>query len=145
MAISSSDPLDAVVALVRADAELRRQLDSRLSGVHGLSLNDLLILTALAAAPAGRLRRIDLAARLGITASAVTRLLVPLEKVGLVDRESDPRDARSALATLTPAGTERAAEAEVSATAVAQQLLSDRLSTAEVTTLSRLLRKLAPA
>jgi len=76
--------------------------------VHGLSLNDLVILTALVTAPAGRLRRINLAARLGITASAVTRPLVPREKVGLVDRESDPRDARSALATLTPAGTERA-------------------------------------
>jgi DNA-binding MarR family transcriptional regulator len=141
---SRRDALDAVVALVRADAELRRRLDSQLSGVHGLSLNDLVILTGLHEAPAGRLRRIDLAARLGVTASAVTRLLVPLEKVGLVHRESDPRDARSAMATLTPAGTERARDAEVTATAIAQQLLGDRLSTAEVATLSRLLRKLAP-
>lgn len=33
---------------------------------------------------------------MGLTASGVTRTLLPLEKIGLVGRESDPRDARSA-------------------------------------------------
>jgi DNA-binding MarR family transcriptional regulator len=36
----------------------------------------------------------------------VTRSLLPLEKIGLVDRQSDPRDARVGYAIITPTGSE---------------------------------------
>jgi len=51
-------------------------------------------------------RRVDLAERLGLTASGVTRSLLPLEKIGLVTRQSDPRDARVGYALITPTGLE---------------------------------------
>src|ERR1700684_4142111 len=87
-----------VVALweARADAEL--------GGVHGLGLSDFAALHHLAEAPGGKLRRVDLARRLALTPSGVTRLLGPLERRGIVTREEDGNDARSTFAALTRSG-----------------------------------------
>jgi DNA-binding MarR family transcriptional regulator len=138
-------PLHATLTLVRAENELRRRLDSRLSGLHGLSLNDLVVLRELQRAPDSRLRRVDLADALGITSSAVTRLLLSLEKIGLVGREPNPTDARSAHAILTTAGHRLATDAGRTASQVAGDLLGGRLSALETATLARLLAKLTPA
>ncbi len=135
--------LDACLALVRAEAGLRKRMDSTLSATHGLSLNDLVILRLLQKTAGHRLRRVDLAAGLGITSSAVTRLLLSLERTGLVGREPHPTDARAAHATLTEAGLERATDAGATAAAVATDLIGGRLNTQEVATLLRLLTKLA--
>lgn len=99
-----SDPLDAVLRLVRAQAALVRRFASRLSGLHGVSLADFTLLLRLSQAPGGRMRRVDLAEALGMTASGVTRGLAPLERIGLVTREPDARDARVAYASLTATG-----------------------------------------
>src|SRR5688572_1388021 len=65
----------------------------------------------LAAAPKARLGRIELAKRLHVSASTVTRMTLPLEKLGMVGRQSDPRDARLAYVVLGCAATpERLAE-----------------------------------
>jgi DNA-binding MarR family transcriptional regulator len=58
-----------------------------------------------------RLRRVDLATAVGLTPSAVTRALIPLEKIGLIRRQADSRDARVGYAVLTPAGGRRVEEA----------------------------------
>jgi DNA-binding MarR family transcriptional regulator len=73
---------------------------------HGISFADYQLLLHLQRAEGGRLRRVDLAEKLGLTASGVTRSLLPLEKIGLVDRQSDPRDARVGYAIVTAAGSE---------------------------------------
>src|SRR4051812_25216148 len=90
----------------RAWATLSRRLDSALGGHHGISFADYQLLLHLQRAPGGRLRRVDLAEKLGLTASGVTRSLLPLEKIGLVDRQSDPRDARVGYAIITATGSE---------------------------------------
>lgn len=100
----ASASLDFCLRMTRAHASLTRRLDNALSAVHGLSFADFQILYYLDRAPGGRLRRIDLAERLGVTASGVTRSLLPLEKLGLVTRQPDPRDARVGYATLSAAG-----------------------------------------
>jgi DNA-binding MarR family transcriptional regulator len=102
---------DLCLRIARAHAVLLRRFDSSLGSHHGISYGDFQLLNHLARAPGGRLRRVDLAERLGLSASGVTRSLLPLEKIGLVTRESDPRDARVGYATLTPAGAELAANA----------------------------------
>src|SRR5881398_2232749 len=79
---------------------------SGLGSHHGISFADYQLLLNLQRAPEGRLRRVDLADRLGLTASGVTRSLLPLEKIGLVTRQSDPRDARVGYALITPTGDE---------------------------------------
>lgn len=116
-----SPSLDFCLRLARAYAMLTRRLDNTLSNLHGLSFGDFMVLYHLDRAAGARLRRVDLAERLGLTASGVTRTLLPLEKLGLVAREPDPRDARVGYAVLTKAGQKLLANALVSAEQVSQE------------------------
>lgn len=88
-------------SIVKANAILSR----RLSG-HGLDFSDFIILYHLNEAPENKLRRIDLAEKLGLTASGITRMLLPLEKLGIIERNLDDADARARYATITKAGKE---------------------------------------
>ncbi|SFB92411.1 MarR family winged helix-turn-helix transcriptional regulator [Massilia yuzhufengensis] len=99
--------------MARAWAALSRRLDNSLGSLHGISFADYQLLLSLLRAPGGRLRRVDLAEKLGLTASGVTRSLLPLEKIGLVGRQSDPRDARVGYAIITPSGSELVTNASV--------------------------------
>jgi len=110
-----SDILTTEFALrmARAWATLARRLDNALGGHHGISFADYQMLLHLQRAPGGRLRRVDLADKMGLTASGVTRSLLPLEKIGLVGRQSDPRDARVGYALITPVGSELVTNATV--------------------------------
>jgi DNA-binding MarR family transcriptional regulator len=115
--------LEFCVKLSRAYATLTRRLDNAVSSVHGLSFADFMILFYLDRAPGGKLRRVDLAERLGLTASGVTRSLLPLEKLGLVTRQPDPRDARVGYASLTDSGKELLGYALTSVCSVAQDAI----------------------
>ena len=101
-----STSTDFCLRLARATAVLVRRFDNALGSHHGISFGDYQLLSHLARAPGGRLRRVDLAERVGLTASGVTRTLLPLEKIGLVTRQLDPRDARVGFAAITPIGHE---------------------------------------
>jgi DNA-binding MarR family transcriptional regulator len=129
--------------LARAHAAASRRFDARLGSVHGVGLNDLVVLSHLLEAPEQKLRRIDLAEKLCLTPSGVTWLLRPLEKRRLVAREPSPTDARVAFASLTPAGERVAREALATAEALAEELLGQRLAKREVTGAVQLLQQLA--
>ena len=101
-----------------------------------------MILYHLERAPGTRLRRIDLAERLGLTASGVTRSLLPLEKLGLVSRQPDPRDARVGYALLTEAGQQLLRYALASVQPIAQEA-TQALPAQQVQALSLLLGQLA--
>ncbi|PCE30606.1 MarR family winged helix-turn-helix transcriptional regulator [Burkholderia ubonensis] len=111
------------VQLSRTYSEAVRRIDGKLSNVHGLSFGDFTILYHLKHAHESRLRRTDLAELIGVTASAVTRSLIPLEKIGVVDRQSDARDARVGYACLTAAGHELFASACVTAETACQDAI----------------------
>ncbi|SFV14029.1 MarR family winged helix-turn-helix transcriptional regulator [Pseudoduganella namucuonensis] len=115
--------LDFCLRLARAQAAMVRRLDAALGGHFGVSFGDFMLLLHLARAPGGRLRRVDLAERQGLTASGVTRTLLPLEKTGLVGRQPDPRDARVGYAVITPAGHTLLDNAMVTAREVSAELL----------------------
>ncbi|MEW2268998.1 MarR family winged helix-turn-helix transcriptional regulator [Streptomyces griseofuscus] len=119
-----SDALDAALRLVRVQAALVRRFDARLGGLHGVSLADFTLLLRLGQAPGGRMRRVDLAEALGLTASGVTRALAPLERIGLVTREPDARDARVAYASLTGTGRARLKEMLATAEETAEDLFA---------------------
>ncbi|MGE8426038.1 MAG: MarR family winged helix-turn-helix transcriptional regulator, partial [Sphingobacterium siyangense] len=72
--------------------------------LHGLSLTDFMILHILSQTSGNRLRRIDLAESTGLTASGITRIISPMEKMGLVVKEHNDRDARVSYVKLTAAG-----------------------------------------
>jgi DNA-binding MarR family transcriptional regulator len=132
-----SPSLEFALRLARAQATLVRRLDQVLGGYHGISFSDFMLLHYLNRAPGGRLRRVDLAERQGLTASGVTRTLLPLEKIGLVERQQDPRDARVAYAAITATGRELLLNAITVADQISKDLLRgcppeqfDNLSTA---------------
>ncbi|WLI90468.1 MarR family winged helix-turn-helix transcriptional regulator [Massilia sp. R2A-15] len=142
-----SVPTDFCLRLARAHSLLIRRFDSALGNHHGLSFGDYQVLNHLARAPGGRLRRVDLAERLGLTASGVTRTLLPLEKIGLVTRETDPRDARVGFAAVTPSGEELLLNATVTADQVSAELLTavDPTQLASMTDLLAQLAGVTPA
>jgi DNA-binding MarR family transcriptional regulator len=95
--------LKFILKLAKAQTTINRRFDAKLSS-YGLGFNDFVILYHLSQAPHEKLRRIDLAEKLGLTASGITRMLAPMEKIGLVSRESNERDARVSYAVLAPGG-----------------------------------------
>jgi DNA-binding MarR family transcriptional regulator len=132
--------LDTLFDLSVARTQLARDVDHPLSA-HGISLADLAILRELRLEPSRKLRRSELAQRLGITPSGIARQVAPLERIGLVARESHDRDARLALVVLTDTGTRIVDDALVTAEAAADRALAARWSDSERERLSKLLSR----
>ena len=116
-------PLKFFLNLNIVQVIMAKRFDSKLSS-HGISLNDFMILYQLGEAPDEKLRRTDLAEKIGLTASGITRMLLPLEKLGLVRREANSRDARVSYVKLAPAGKRILNEAIVTAEATTEQILN---------------------
>ena len=70
--------MEEFLGIRRAVALWEARADAELGAVHGLGLSDFAALHHLAEAPTNKLRRVDLAQRLALTPSGVTRLLGPL-------------------------------------------------------------------
>ena len=130
--------LSTVLDLALARSVVTRVVDAAL-GAHGLALGDLALLLELYDAPDGKLRRGDLAARLGVTPSGVARQLQPLERIGLVGREPHARDARLALVVLTDTGRRITEEALPTAERAAERTLSRYWSAGERERLAKLI------
>lgn len=137
-----SPALDFCLRLAKAHAAVVRRFDGRLGTHHGLSFGDFVILLHLSRAPGGKLRRVDLAEQVGLTASAVTRALIPLERIGLVTRQPDARDARVGYATLTRAGQRLFREALQSAEILSEGAFPS-VASSELRALSALLTTIA--
>lgn len=97
---------------VRLLGRIERQLDLTLQRRHGLPLSDYRALCALSRADAGDSMRMgELADRIGLKDSTVTRLLARLEAQDLAERVPGGGDGRAVTAALTEAGRARYAEA----------------------------------
>lgn len=103
--------VDVFVALVRTHATATRALNAQLSADHGLTVSDYEVLLRLSRAPDHRLRRVDLAEQVLLTASGITRLLDGLERQGWVERGACDSDRRVVYAVLTDAGVAKLREA----------------------------------
>jgi DNA-binding MarR family transcriptional regulator len=105
---SPDDPrLRAWIAFLQAHAVVTRRLEAELSAERGLALADYDALVQLAIADDRRLRMSELADRVVLSRSGVSRLVDRLESDGLVARRACPTDARGSWAELTPAGLDR--------------------------------------
>ena len=138
----SKAPFTTVVTLLRAQALVQERFSGELGSVHGLALNEALLLMHLEKAPLRRLTRVDLAKRLHASPSTVTRMAMPMEKTGLVARQSDPRDARLAYVALTEAGLTLVGEVRKTLERRSAELFRDRWSDAEVASLGKLLGRI---
>jgi DNA-binding MarR family transcriptional regulator len=128
----------ALASLLHTAYAAQAEIEARLA-VVGLSMAKLLALKAIADAgeslPLGQL-----AEHLSCVKSNVTQLVDRLEADGLVERKPDPRDRRTRLAVLTPAGRKAAKEG----TRLQQQAEGDlltKLSRGEARRLAALLQK----
>jgi len=119
-----------------------RAVEARLRTEHGLSANDFEALLHLSRDNNGALRRIDLAERLRLTPSGVTRLLDGLEEAGLTGRRDCPADARVTYSVITARGHEMLQRASCTHAAVCEELIGSHLSPAELEELSGLLGRL---
>lgn len=109
---SAADPrLRPWVAFLRAHAAVTRRLEAELAAERGLSLADYDALVQLAIADDRRLRMSELADRVVLSRSGVSRLVDRLVAQGLVVRRACPTDARGSWAELTPDGLDRLREA----------------------------------
>src|SRR5205085_11394753 len=108
------------------------------------TINDFEALFHLARSEEKAMRRVDLAGRLLLTPSGVTRLLDGLEQAGLVGKDSCATDLRVTYAVLTDAGRQRL-EAAAATHFAAIEALFEGLSESERATLATLLGRLPRA
>ncbi len=130
------------VALLRVHATTTRRFNAQLVADHGLTLNDYEVLLHLARADDRRLRRVDLAQRVLLTPSGITRLVAGLERAGYVERASCASDARVTYAQLTEAGLKKLREASETHVADINELFRGRFSKEELEALGGLLERL---
>lgn len=72
--------------------------------VYGTSFSEFLILKAVHEEGEAGIRRVDLAERVGLTISGVTRAIAPLEKQGYVETLEEASDARVRKVAMTKSG-----------------------------------------
>jgi len=141
---AAEDPpaLSAWARLVRAQAVTTKELRDQLHEQHGLTIKDYEALLLLSRADDQRMKRVDLADRLVLTPSGVTRLLEGLEEEGLVERAACDTDLRVSYAALTAAGREKLDAASCGHEGSVRSVLEEHLTRDEIETLAELLGKL---
>jgi DNA-binding MarR family transcriptional regulator len=90
--------------MVDAFEDVKASLAAELLVQHGINEGDYAVLVTLSESPDERLRMCDLASRLHLSPSGITRRLDGMVKQGLVVREPSNEDRRVMLAVLTAKG-----------------------------------------
>ncbi|MDN4501456.1 MarR family transcriptional regulator [Alteromonadaceae bacterium BrNp21-10] len=94
---------ELVIQFNKLQTRFVKRIDAQLS-VHGISYTEYMVMYYLNGAENDSLRRVELAEFVGLSASGITRMLMPMQKMGLVQKDSSHRDARVSLVKLTLAG-----------------------------------------
>lgn len=134
--------LTNTLRLLQSADQIKSRLSGEFASVHGLSVNEVFLLMHLELAPLHRMSRVELAKRMHVSASTVTRMAAPLEKIGMVSRQADNRDARLAFVVLTASGLEKVKEARVTFAKQASYVFRDRWVDEDLEQLSSLLHRL---
>jgi DNA-binding MarR family transcriptional regulator len=131
----------AWAALLRVHAALVPALDRDLQAATGLPLTWYDVLLELNAAAERRLSMGELGQRAVVSRTRVSRVVDQMVAAGLVTREANPDDRRSAYAAITPAGRDRLrAAAPVYLDGIARHFTS-RMTPAEARTVAAALEK----
>jgi DNA-binding MarR family transcriptional regulator len=136
--------VDSFVSLVRAYTHAMRHLNAQLTAEHGLTISDYEVLLRLARAPDRRMRRVDLAEQVLLTASGITRLLDGLERTGFVERGSCDTDRRVVYAVLTDDGVQKLREASQSHVGQIEEYFNSRYEEEQLVALDALLARIEP-
>jgi DNA-binding MarR family transcriptional regulator len=137
-----SNAVLSFVSLLRAYSHATRQLNAQLTADHGLTISDYEVMLRLARAPDRRMRRVDIAEQVLLTASGITRLLDGLERAGYVERASCETDRRVVYAVLTDDGVTKLRDASESHVAQIEVYFTSRYEDAELGELAELLGRI---
>lgn len=117
-----SQKLKFIFELSSLYTKVFKTIDRRLS-IHGITFTEFFVMHELYNAPTKSMRRIDIAESVGMSASGITRVLNPMEKLKIVEKEANARDARVSLVKLTNAGAELFENALKTVEETAEELL----------------------
>ena len=120
-----SKEMSFIINMWSVNSIISKKLDASLGSVHGIGFTEYIILFHLNKSHNKAMRRIDLANNIGLTASGITRIVSPMEKIGVVKKEKNPRDARVSLVKITAAGEEIIGDATLSIKQYSKRLLDD--------------------
>lgn len=132
------------LCLLQAADDFRAGLAGEFSAIHGISVTEFLLLLHLQRTASHRLPRVELAKRMHVSASTITRMAAPMEKIGLLSRDVDARDARLAFVVITQTGMQKLTEAMATFAKRAGYVFDDRWSDPEMEQFSAMLRRVAP-
>ena len=136
------EELAAWRGMLRAHAELVRELDSELAREHDMPLSSYEVLLYLNDSAEGRMRMSELADSVLLSRSGLTRLVDRLERQGLLKRERCESDARGLFAEITPEGRKVFAAARKTHLDGVRRVFLSRFSRDELRTLGGLWQKL---
>ena len=139
------DLADTWGALLKVHAALVPRLDRELQEAHGLPLTWYDVLLELNSAPERRLTMGQLGSVAAVSRTRVSRVVDELVRAGLVSREPNPDDGRSAFAALTPAGRAALRKAAPTYVAAVHREFADHLTAHETEVLAGALRKVLDA
>jgi DNA-binding MarR family transcriptional regulator len=122
--------------MVEVQAQIDTELEADLVAKHGVTLGEYAVFVVLSEVPDERLRMCDLADRLHLSPSGLTRRLDGLVRQGLVARQPSDEDRRATLAVLTPAGRARLEAAAPDHVAGVRRAFLDHLSRTDIAALA---------
>lgn len=102
--MSEQNQLDAWRLFLLLHSKIIDVVDQAIQAADGLPLNHYDVLIELHEAPDKRLRLFELAERVVLSRSSITRLVDALEKKSLLQRQTDPEDRRGSYAIITDQG-----------------------------------------
>jgi DNA-binding MarR family transcriptional regulator len=129
---------------LRSHVQTMRELERELLAETGMAIGWYDVLLQLAEAPERRLRMADLADRVLLSRSGLTRLVDRLQAEGLVRREPSPDDARGTFTVLTDEGMSRLRRAAPVHLAGIQKHWLTHFDDEELRELGALLSRLVP-
>ncbi|HEY5188075.1 MAG TPA: MarR family transcriptional regulator [Solirubrobacteraceae bacterium] len=103
----SDQEMDAWRGLLVAYAQITQALDAQMHAEHGLSVSAYEVLMFLGDCPEHRMRMAEIAQRVLLSRSGLTRLVDRLVELGYVTRCAAESDGRGFYAQLTELGTEK--------------------------------------
>jgi DNA-binding MarR family transcriptional regulator len=127
----SDRELAAWRGMLQVHAGVTQALDAQMRAEHGLSLSAYEVLMFLGEAPGGRLRMAEIADRVLLSRSGLTRLVDRLCRLGYVTRCAAETDGRGLYAELTDAGAQVLAAARRTHREGVRRHFLDRLSTTD--------------
>ncbi len=134
--------MPAWLSFVRTHSRLWDRVEAQMRKEHGLTMARYDVLAQLVNA-GGRLGLSDLAAAILLSQSGVSKLLDRMERDDLVRREPDPRDARSAFATITARGRSMVEEARQGHHDLLRRAFGDVLDDRDLADLVRIMGRIS--